>query len=150
MTLPKLILLIVAVVLAVVAVLVIIVAVVLFLMGVVLVQPIGSADRALRARLELPIGLLEGALDNYRLDMESFPATAQGLHALLAPPSDPVAAQRWSGPYTDESLLLDSLDQPYQYQYPGKRNPQKYDLWSLGPDGQDGTDDDIGNWPAGM
>jgi general secretion pathway protein G len=29
---------------------------------------------------------------------------------------------------------------------PGKHNPDTFDVWSVGPDGQDGTDDDIGNW----
>jgi general secretion pathway protein G len=31
------------------------------------------------------------------------------------------------------------------YLYPGKHNPDAYDLWSLGPDGVE-SDDDIGNW----
>jgi len=25
-------------------------------------------------------------------------------------------------------------------------NPDSYDVWSMGPDGQSGTEDDIGNW----
>jgi general secretion pathway protein G len=32
------------------------------------------------------------------------------------------------------------------YVFPGRRNTTGYDLYSMGPDGQDGTADDIGNW----
>ena len=28
----------------------------------------------------------------------------------------------------------------------GKHNSDSFDIWSTGPDGQDGTEDDIGNW----
>jgi general secretion pathway protein G len=35
---------------------------------------------------------------------------------------------------------------PYQYLYPGQRNPDSFDVWSFGPDRVNGTDDDIGNW----
>ena len=30
--------------------------------------------------------------------------------------------------------------------FPGKHNANSYDLLSVGPDGKEGTDDDIGNW----
>ena len=30
--------------------------------------------------------------------------------------------------------------------FPGKHNPNGFDLFSVGPDGKAGTDDDIGNW----
>ena len=32
------------------------------------------------------------------------------------------------------------------FQCPGTHNPAAFDLWSKGPDGNDGTDDDITNW----
>ena len=35
---------------------------------------------------------------------------------------------------------------PYQYRYPSAHGV-KYDIWSYGPDGMDGTQDDICNWP---
>jgi len=106
----------------------------------------GADQDAARAQ----IGLLETPLDVYNLHMKTYPATAEGLDVLRAPPSAGASGQRWKGPYMDEAVPPDPWDAPYQYQFPGKRNSQKYDLWSLGPDGQDGTDDDIGNWPAGM
>ena len=41
---------------------------------------------------------------------------------------------------------MDPWDNPYIYYYPGKHNANGYDLLSVGPDGKEGTDDDIGNW----
>jgi general secretion pathway protein G len=34
----------------------------------------------------------------------------------------------------------------YVYYFPGKHNPNAYDLFSVGPDFKEGTQDDIGNW----
>ena len=39
--------------------------------------------------------------------------------------------------------LVDAYGQQFWYQYPGKKNTSKYDLWSMGPDkqhGKKGTD----------
>jgi len=41
---------------------------------------------------------------------------------------------------------MDPWDRLYQCAWPGQNNPTKYDVWSRGPDGDDGTNDDIGNW----
>ena len=27
-----------------------------------------------------------------------------------------------------------------------QKSKKTYDIWTVGPDGQDGTDDDLGNW----
>jgi general secretion pathway protein G len=45
-----------------------------------------------------------------------------------------------------ESIPPDPWGNEYQYAYPGEANPNSYDIWSYGPDGSSGTDDDIGNW----
>lgn len=85
------------------------------------------------------------ALFQYRLHMGSFPSTDDGLKALVVCPDG--KADRWKGPYVkDEKALTDGFGKPYGYRSPGVKNPGKYDLWSFGPDGQDGTADDIGNW----
>lgn len=82
----------------------------------------------------------------YRLHMGSYPTTEQGLQALLTPPGDQAAAARWKGPYLRSSQdILDPWERPYQYKFPGERNPNGYDIYSLGPDGAQ-SEDDIGNW----
>ncbi len=42
--------------------------------------------------------------------------------------------------------FTDAWGNPLQFRCPGTHNPAAYDLWSQGPDGTDGTDDDITNW----
>ncbi len=50
---------------------------------------------------------------------------------------------RFSGNY-----WRDPFGQPYRYEMPGSKNPESYDVWSLGADGDDDTADDIGNFSA--
>lgn len=84
-------------------------------------------------------------LQQYSMHMGNYPSTAEGLQALLTAPSS--KTDQWRGPYLQENTIpLDPWKQPYQYCFPGKHNKNGYDVWSKGPDGQDGTDDDIGNW----
>ncbi len=86
-------------------------------------------------------------LVTYRLHMGSYPSTEEGLAALKTAPAG--KADRWRGPYLDESVkipILDPWGEPYQYRYPGVHNKDGYDLWSKGPHKTDGADDNIGNW----
>ncbi|MDR2674900.1 MAG: type II secretion system major pseudopilin GspG [Opitutaceae bacterium] len=89
---------------------------------------------------------LQVPLQSYRTHMGNYPATAEGLQALITPPAD--KADRWRGPYiTGDTIPLDPWKNPYQYRFPGVHNRTGgYDVWSKGADGQDGTPDDIGNW----
>lgn len=86
---------------------------------------------------------LKAPLLKYRIDMGSYPTTEDGgLNALLKAPA--ARATKWKGPYIDK-LPDDPWGRPYQYKYPGTRNADGYDLWSLGPDEQSEADN-IGNW----
>ncbi len=105
--------------------------------------------RAYMRAAETQIKAFKTPLQAYLLDMNAFPTTQQGLEALRNPPGDLANPSKWNGPYLDSDVPLDPWDRPYQYESPGKYDPEGYDVWSLGPDGVDGTDDDIGNWPQG-
>ena len=83
-------------------------------------------------------------LVSYRIHMGNYPSTEEGLQALITPPAN--RAERWKGPYIDSKTIpVDPWGNPYQYRYPGTHNPDKYDVWSWGPDGHESADD-IGNW----
>jgi general secretion pathway protein G len=83
-------------------------------------------------------------LTTYRVDTGSFPSTEQGLAALVAAPEN---VAHWNGPYLKSAATpLDPWQHAYHYAYPGTHNPKGYDIWSIGPDGVNGTADDIGNW----
>jgi len=86
-------------------------------------------------------------LNLYRTHMNKWP---DELKDLTEKPSDDEAANKWHGPYIDDpNSLKDAWQYELKYKAPGEHNPDSYDLWSVGPDGQDGTDDDIGNWTKG-
>lgn len=86
---------------------------------------------------------LKAPLLKYRIDTGSYPTIQDGgLMALLNPPAS--KQEKWKGPYI-EKLPEDPWGEPYRYKYPGVKNPDGYDLWSLGPDSQSEADN-IGNW----
>jgi general secretion pathway protein G len=91
---------------------------------------------------------MKSPLTTYKIHMGGFPSTADGLQALVTAPAS--KAEKWGGPYIEGGKIpRDPWDEPYQYEYPGKRNKDSYDLWSKGVDKQSGTADDIGNWDSG-
>jgi general secretion pathway protein G len=49
-----------------------------------------------------------------------------------------------------KKIPLDPWGSPYRYEIPAKWNKsEKFDVFSIGPDKQPYTDDDIGNWDFG-
>ncbi len=91
------------------------------------------------------IRMFKTPLGSYRLDVGSFPTTAQGLEALREAPSDLANPDKWRGKYLEEAVPMDPWDNEYQYEYPGSSDEDSPDIWSWGPDGVDGPDDDISN-----
>ncbi|UJP06430.1 MAG: type II secretion system major pseudopilin GspG [Nitrosomonas sp.] len=90
------------------------------------------------------IDALEKSLHQYRLDVGSYPATEQGLSALVNRPGN---EPRWQGPYLSKLPPADPWGRPYVYKYPGER--AEFDLLSYGKDGQPGGEGeaaDITNW----
>ena len=77
------------------------------------------------------------------MDTGHYPKGSNGLLELV---QQPVGATNWHGPYYQPQMLVDQWGHKYIYEYPGKHNTNGYDLFSAGPDGKTGTDDDIGNW----
>jgi general secretion pathway protein G len=105
-------------------------------------------DQAKVTTTKTQINMLDGALESYRMDNAHFPTTEQGLIALINPP--PEARNSVPGGYLRERRVpQDAWGHPFHYEFPGTHNPQSYDLWSDGADGNpggDGVDADIGNW----
>jgi general secretion pathway protein G len=114
------------------------------LAAIVIPKIAGNSERAKLTAAHASIyGGIKSALDQFEVDNGHYPKTLQDL---LQQPHD---ANDWHGPYFDPAQIpLDPWGNPYLYAFPGKHNPTTYDLWSAGPDGKSGTDDDIGNWPT--
>jgi general secretion pathway protein G len=113
-----------------------------------LVSPnIGNkAEQSRRQTTRINIAAVSQALKAYELDRGSPPSSSQGLRALIEPPRD-AGESSWNGPYLDaETLPVDAWGREFRYRCPPERGT-RFDLWSVGRDGADGTADDIGNWP---
>lgn len=105
----------------------------------------GRTEQARVGRAQSDVGgNITLALDLFELDSGKYPTAEQGLAALRTAPAD---AENWRGPYLKQEPI-DPWGNAYRYLTPGTRNPQDYDLFSLGPDGVEGTADDIGNWSS--
>ncbi|HUT56439.1 MAG TPA: type II secretion system major pseudopilin GspG [Phycisphaerae bacterium] len=89
------------------------------------------------------IANIEVAMDAFEVDCGRYPSTEEGIKVLLEQPSN---ADGWQGPYLKRGVPKDAWSAPYIYRYPGQHNTNGYDLFSCGPDGQEGTADDIDNW----
>lgn len=103
----------------------------------------GRSQQAKVTAARSQIASFEMALDSFEVDNGYYPAGSQGLNQLVDPPSNAID---WKGPYLKKGVPLDPWGNAYIYDYPGKRNPDGYDLMSLGPDGRSGGGDDITNW----
>jgi general secretion pathway protein G len=99
-----------------------------------------SETRIAKAQVE---ALLK-ALDQYRIDVGRYPATDQGLAALLVRPGDEA---RWAGPYLSKAIPKDPWGRDYQFRSPGEHGD--CDVFSFGRDGRlggEGEDADITSW----
>jgi general secretion pathway protein G len=102
-------------------------------------RQLGHAKDSIAAQSIQRIG---SVLDLYKLDVGSYPSTADGLQALAAQPAD---VPSWSGPYLKSSALpLDPWGHLYIYQQPSSRPGLDYDLCSLGSADKPGAPGDPG------
>jgi general secretion pathway protein G len=102
----------------------------------------GTQEKADQSAAAAQVGLYKRAVDMYKFHTKQFPGS---LEDLVTKPGDATVADRWAGPYMDK-IGLDPWDNEYRFAAPGKHNTEGFDVWSVGPDGQDGSADDIGNW----
>ena len=122
--------------------------VVIVILGILasLVVPnlMGNKEQADRQKAVSDIVALENALDMYKLDNSRYPTTEQGLEALVSKPQGDPAPRNYKEDGYIKRLPQDPWGNNYQLMSPGEHG--KIDVFSLGLDGEAGTEDDIGNW----
>jgi len=126
--------------------LLLVMAILVILLGLVAPRFMGTQKKANINAAKAQIGLFKAPLESFALDLNTYPTTEQGLQALVEEPEDPDAATRWQGKYLDAEIPQDPWGNDYQYAFPPEHNSDFPDIWSMGPDGEDGTEDDIVNW----
>lgn len=114
------------------------------LAGLVAPRYFGQVSKSNTQVARAQIDLFQRALDQYRLDVGSYPSTELGLAALNTRPQ---GLDKWAGPYLSKTPPLDPWGASYIYKSPGDHG--EYDLLSLGKDGQPGGVDeaaDVVSW----
>jgi general secretion pathway protein G len=122
----------------------IVLSIIALLMGMVIYHLTGVSEMAQAQKVDTDLLSFKELLAAYQLESGSLPTTEQGLKALWEKPTAEPVPDRWKAMLDEE--VKDPWGHPYQYLYPGKHNPDRYDVWSMGADGVTDTDDDIGNW----
>ncbi len=117
---------------------VLLVLVILVVLAAAVAIPLSQTQvSALKKAARNDINGIDTHLGMFHLDANRYP---NKLDELLNPPPGE------SAPYLSE-LPQDPWGNPYEYDAQGPRNKGiKPDVWSAGPDGNSGTEDDIGNW----
>nr|WP_275113885.1 type II secretion system major pseudopilin GspG [Psychromonas antarctica] len=122
--------------------------VVIVILGILasLVVPnlMGNKDKADRQKVISDVVALENALDMYKLDNGSYPSTEQGIEALVERPSGSPEPRNYLEDGYIKRLPQDPWGNNYVLNSPGEHG--KIDVLSVGRDGEEGSDDDIGNW----
>jgi general secretion pathway protein G len=90
---------------------------------------------------KIQVDAIAQLMEQYHIDVGVFPASQQGIDALFTAPADLADTGKWAGPYSKKQIEPDPWSHPYQYESTG----DTFKVWSWGPDGQDGTEDDITN-----
>lgn len=111
----------------------------------------GLRQKAQIDATKVRISAIENALDAFNLDVGRCPTAEEELAALVTKPEfeEEQLARNWRGPYLKEAPK-DAWGRQFNYERVdpdgGEDVTVPYRLWSNGPDGQDGTEDDIKSW----
>ena len=133
---------------------IIVVAVVLVVASLALGLFASNIDETKRLHTEMLIQNLDLACKAYQAENAAYPPelsrlfqprvkALDGAASTTRPPYLELRAD-WVNPATSE--VVDAWGGKIRYANPGQRNKTRVDLWSAGPNGQDGDVDDVGNW----
>jgi len=104
----------------------------------------GLIEGAQEDRVKSDIQTISTALDAYSYSAGRYPTSEQSINALMDKPTTAPIPDRWHRSLNE--LPTDPWKQPYKYVYPAQKSKNPYDIYSIGKDGKEGTEDDIGNW----
>ena len=103
---------------------------------------IGQVARAKESKAKSEVRAIGTAVTMYVTDTGTTLNDSFDLEVLLLPPDDGGGPQ---GPYLNKADdLIDPWENLYAVRIPGEVN-YDFDVYSIGPDGQSGTEDDISN-----
>jgi general secretion pathway protein G len=113
-----------------------VVAILIILAGLATVAISRTYVGARKNAAKLDINTLTQTMDAYYLDIGSYPPS---LDALVTQPDSLANPMKWNGPYLQKGLPADPWGNQYQYSNDG----DQFKIWSMGPNGTNGDEDDI-------
>jgi general secretion pathway protein G len=129
-----------------------VIVIILMLAAALVVFVLPQQEGAEKNTTRLLLSSVETALDTYRLNVGRYPTEEEGgLGALLIKPSfeNERLGEKWQGPYLKRGTKLeDPWGHTLEYELMDRSLEENkaapaYKLFSVGPDGQPDTDDDI-------
>ena len=125
----------------------IVLAIVLALGTIVGLAVLKQRDKSNEQLAKTDIAVIESGLKWFYFEYNRYPTDEEGLAVLWSSETlDPELDEtRWSSQLT-EPLAKDRWGHEWMYMQERDDDPAKYALWSVGPDGEDGTDDDLKAW----
>jgi general secretion pathway protein G len=128
--------------------LLIVIAILLAIGGLVVVNLIPRGEQAKADLQRVQFDLIDGAMKQFRVDMVRWPTEEEGLDVLWRQDAleDEEDYERWRGPYLETPILEDYWGGELTFRNPSEELGEgQYDIVSFGPDGEEGTEDDITN-----
>ena len=135
-----------------------VIVIILLLAGALVVFVLPQQEGAEKNTTKLMLSQVGSALDNYRLNIGHYPTEQEGgLDALLRKPTfeNERVGEKWQGPYLKPGTQLDDpWGHKLHYELADlavegeRKGGLPYKLYSLGPDGQPDTEDDIKLMPG--
>jgi general secretion pathway protein G len=128
--------------------LLIVIGILLAIGGLVLYNVLGASEKADLRLTRVQIQSFDKALADFKSEMKRWPTSEEGLKVLWSKEAlqDEEEISKWGGPYMTEASPKDTWGHEWIYRQPSDIDETKpYDIISIGPDGQEGTEDDIAN-----
>lgn len=129
----------------------IVIAIILAISGLVALAMFNRRDQAEASLGQVELNSLKQALAQFRLDYNRYPTDDEGLEVLWNKEKlDPEADQAAWSEYLTEPMPEDRWGNAWGYRQQSEEteDTSKFDLWSFGPDGEEGTEDDITSWSS--
>ena len=128
--------------------LLIVIGILLAIGSLVLVNVLGASEKADLKLARAQLQAFENALETFRVEVKRWPTEEEGLAVLWS--KDAIANEddkaKYGGPYLKEPKPKDAWGNAWIYRTPSTIiEGANFDIVSIGPDGQEGTEDDISN-----
>jgi general secretion pathway protein G len=125
----------------------IVIAIILMLSGLIGIALFVRRDQAREDLVRVDMNTIQSAMRMFNLDYGRWPTDEEGVAVLwdrnaLDPDAD---ENKWKG-YLDRPMPRDRWGHEWVYRAESETREGYYDLFSVGPDGMEGTDDDISLW----